>query len=420
MNDKKKFLKKIVAFDKKHKVPLNLIVIEITVLLFVYYLGRALATLIKSVACKLWNIITFPFVKLYKGIRRFKRPLTVMVSVLIMISIIVGLGFTRYKSNNVKNSGTHLAMNDNTEYKSEIDNNLSTLDKIQTGIADDSELTNTEETSSTEVVTTKQEDIISTTKDTTETEENTFTIEGKLPYLIKINRALNCITVYTYNEAGEYTVPYKAIICSTGGTKTPTGTYNLSTKVKFGRLLFDAYGQYCTRIVGQILFHSSTYTANNKDTLLAEDYNQLGEGVSHGCIRLTVKDAKWIYENCDAGTIVTIYDDYNSPGPLGKPQAIKLPLDSLWDPTDEAENNPWNSKNPEIIGVSDYTIHIGDNTDLLNGVTAIDTCGNDITDDIEINGSVNNNVTGTYSITYSVTDLLGRTAETKITVKVVK
>ena len=33
----------------------------------------------------------------------------------------------------------------------------------------------------------------------------------------------------------------------------------------------------------------------------------LGQKASHGCIRLRVEDAKWIYQNCESGTVVVIY-----------------------------------------------------------------------------------------------------------------
>jgi len=62
-----------------------------------------------------------------------------------------------------------------------------------------------------------------------------------------------------------------------------------------------------------------------------------------GCIRLTVKNAKWIYDNCAAGTKVYFYKDSN-PGPLGKPSERKISGDSevnSWDPTDPASDNPW-------------------------------------------------------------------------------
>ena len=64
-----------------------------------------------------------------------------------------------------------------------------------------------------------------------------------------------------------------------------------------------------------------------------------------GCVRLTVEDAKWIYDNCPSGTYVEVYDS-DDPGPLGKPEAMKLDADSPnkgWDPTDPDERNPWHA-----------------------------------------------------------------------------
>ena len=50
-------------------------------------------------------------------------------------------------------------------------------------------------------------------------------------YYIRINRKQNCVTIYTQDEEGEYTVPYKAMVCSTGlYNATPRGTYQISTK----------------------------------------------------------------------------------------------------------------------------------------------------------------------------------------------
>lgn len=236
-------------------------------------------------------------------------------------------------------------------------------------------------------------------------------------YYISLNRALNTVTIYTYDENGEYNVPVKAMRCSTGGDKTPLGTYNLSDKFKFATLQFNSYGQYCTRITGAILFHSSTYTALRKDTLSAEDYNKLGESVSHGCVRLTTEDAKWIYDNCDEGTVVTIYDGEDE-GPLGKPETIKVPEGTLWDPTDPDPENPWKDKVPVISGASNKIVYEYDDYNIMDGITAVDTCGNDITDDIVVEGTVNMEVPGVYTVTYRVADALGRKDEVTVEITV--
>ena len=43
--------------------------------------------------------------------------------------------------------------------------------------------------------------------------------------------------------------------------------------------------------------------------LKVSSFNALGKRASHGCIRLTLPDAKWIYNNCGAGVQVWIHDD---------------------------------------------------------------------------------------------------------------
>ena len=80
---------------------------------------------------------------------------------------------------------------------------------------------------------------------------------------------------------------------------------------------------------------------------------------SHGCIRLTAADSKWIYDNCPSGTKVVIY---NSPkaGPLGKPKAQKLSGHMGWDPTDPDIHNPYLIKVKSIkLSTTKKTLEIG-------------------------------------------------------------
>lgn len=170
--------------------------------------------------------------------------------------------------------------------------------------------------------------------------------EEEFPYYIKINRQQNVITVYEKDENGEYTEPVRAILCSTGlYNATPKGVFHLSNKYIWRELNGGVYGQYASRITGGVLFHSVPYASKNKSTLYWDKYNKLGQQASMGCVRLTVEDAKWIYDNCPSGTAVEVYDSDN-PGPLGKPETIKLDKDNAnrgWDPTDPDENNPWHA-----------------------------------------------------------------------------
>lgn len=176
-----------------------------------------------------------------------------------------------------------------------------------------------------------------------------------LSYYIKVNIQAQTVTIYTQDDTGEFTIPVKSMICSTGTSTPENGVYEISDKYEWRYLVGDVYGQYATRITGQILFHSVPYTDMDKSTLKYKEYDKLGQAVSKGCVRLTVEDAKWIYDYCKEDTKVEFYSDKN-PGPLGQPQELKISNYSKelrkWDPTDPDENNPWKDYIEEVKGES--------------------------------------------------------------------
>ncbi len=164
-------------------------------------------------------------------------------------------------------------------------------------------------------------------------------------YYIKINYTANVVTVYTKDSDGNYTVPVKAIVCSTGKATPTGGVYKMSNKYRWHQLNGGVYGQYCSRITGHILFHSVPYANNTPDSLKYVAYDKLGTKASAGCIRLTCQDAMWIYNNCSSGTYVEFYSS-SDPGPLGKPSAKKISSNEKcrnWDPTDPTPGNPWHT-----------------------------------------------------------------------------
>lgn len=239
------------------------------------------------------------------------------------------------------------------------------------------------------------------------------------PYLLKVNKQQNVITVYKKNKDGEYTVPFKAFVCSTG-VATPLGTFRTPERYRWKLLDGDVWGQYSTRIVKGILFHSVWYYKPDPSTLSAKQFNKLGSAASHGCVRVSVADAKWIYDNCPIGTTVKIYNSKN-PGPLGKPLAIKIKEGTGWDPTDIwSEKNPYNNKKPTIVGAKNKKVNFGTKVNLSMGISALSSTGLFITSDMEVSGKVNTNKAGTYKVKYSVTDLLGRKASKTITYKVLE
>ena len=249
-------------------------------------------------------------------------------------------------------------------------------------------------------------------------------------YKIKINKQCCTVTVYKYN--GTKYKAHKAFVCSPGYA-TPVGTFSLGEKMRWHTLDGPTYGQYCTRITGSILFHSVWYYEPEKDTQSYVQYNKLGTLASHGCVRLTVADAKWIYDNVPSGTSVKIYNS-SKPGPLGKPQAIKVNGSQGWDPTDPDPANPYLKKNPKIRGVKKTVeLKMGESYDPKSGVSAVNTTGYGITSRIKVTfyyrkssledyvetDKLDTTQMGEYKVVYSVTDEIGhsKTRKSIVTIK---
>ena len=162
--------------------------------------------------------------------------------------------------------------------------------------------------------------------------------DGLPGFFLRVNRTLNCITAYTRDENGEYTIPYKAIVCSTGrNNRTPLGTFTLQERYRWRNMLGGVWSQYATRVYRGVMMHSVPYYTKNQGNLEVHQYNRLGEQASAGCIRMSTVDAMWVYYFCPPGTQVEVYEDAEDPGPLGKPEPIRIEDGDEhygWDPTD--------------------------------------------------------------------------------------
>ena len=165
-------------------------------------------------------------------------------------------------------------------------------------------------------------------------------------YCFAVNTSQNLVIAYKLGNDGTFCDPEKAFVCSCGLSSSPTkkGVFKTSDTYRWRQLNGGVWGQWATRITGHYLFHSVPYKAKDPSTLKTAEYNKLGQNASEGCVRLSVKDAKWIQKNCPEGTIVYIYDGTNVREPLAKPSATKIDVNSPyagWDPTDPNERNPW-------------------------------------------------------------------------------
>ncbi len=131
-----------------------------------------------------------------------------------------------------------------------------------------------------------------------------------VPYAITVDVANQVVTAYGLDENNQYTKIVRQMICSTGTYATPSsiGSWKLgSGRSRFPLFpKFNVYVQYWTPIANGMGFHSVIYNTKNTMDLAVGSYSQLGRRASHGCIRLLVDDAKWIYENAGKGTVVTV------------------------------------------------------------------------------------------------------------------
>lgn len=93
--------------------------------------------------------------------------------------------------------------------------------------------------------------------------------------------------------------------CGPGKASTPTvkGEFTIYGRGKsFGSKTYTCW--YYTQFYGNYLFHSVLY---NRGSMTKIQDGTLGKPVSHGCIRLDINNAKWLYDNIPNGTKVVIY-----------------------------------------------------------------------------------------------------------------
>ncbi|MBR4164055.1 MAG: L,D-transpeptidase family protein [Solobacterium sp.] len=166
------------------------------------------------------------------------------------------------------------------------------------------------------------------------------------PYYLKVNRALNTMTVYAKDYQGNPVIPIKAIRVSTAiePSNTPLGVSQIGKKYRWYYYKEDeCWLQYVSFFANGVrMIHSIAYWEDDPSTLIEGEYHKLGGVASHGCIRMTVINAKWVYDNCLGGTKIEVYDNWGNPGPLGKPEVPDIWDGTGWDPTDPDPGNPYN------------------------------------------------------------------------------
>jgi len=102
----------------------------------------------------------------------------------------------------------------------------------------------------------------------------------------------------------------REMTASTGmaGYETPLGTFHIqnrgewfySEKYQEGAQWWVSFKDW-----GVYLFH--TVPMDRDRNIIQSEADKLGQPASHGCVRLSVEDAKWIYDNIEEGAKVVIH-----------------------------------------------------------------------------------------------------------------
>ncbi|MBT1171850.1 L,D-transpeptidase [Bifidobacterium sp. MA2] len=99
---------------------------------------------------------------------------------------------------------------------------------------------------------------------------------------------------------------YTMIVSTGADDTTPRGSFTLGVRGDHFYNPEERMGaDYWVRIQGPYLFHSVP-TGEQAGRYLEDEAAKLGRPASHGCVRLSVADAKWFYDQVPTGTPVTI------------------------------------------------------------------------------------------------------------------
>lgn len=135
----------------------------------------------------------------------------------------------------------------------------------------------------------------------TEMELRANLYSSSTPYLLMVNRSRHKVYIFQ-----GYRGNWKQIrewYCGDGAASTPTveGTFKVQSRGYY----FDSGSARCywwTQFYGNYLFHSVLY---HKDGTLMD--GRVGMALSHGCVRLEIQNAKWIYDTIPSGSTVVVY-----------------------------------------------------------------------------------------------------------------
>ena len=121
-------------------------------------------------------------------------------------------------------------------------------------------------------------------------------------FRIEIDLSRQRVTVFYKDDM------LREMVCSGGAPESPTPKGEFVTSQKIPKAFIERFGvgaYYWIRFFEEYLIHSVPFDENWE--MITEEFEKLGSPASHGCIRLKLEEAKWLYETLPLGVKVLIY-----------------------------------------------------------------------------------------------------------------
>lgn len=129
-------------------------------------------------------------------------------------------------------------------------------------------------------------------------------------YLLLCDRSTCYTAVYTGSKGNWKRIKFWQCCVGSSVTPTPTGSYTVEGKEYVFHGEENSYSCYYGVVFNsarELMFHSVGYKNNGSQKDKDIIFSNLGSWASHGCVRLKLNNAKWLYDHMTTGTKVVIF-----------------------------------------------------------------------------------------------------------------
>jgi len=133
--------------------------------------------------------------------------------------------------------------------------------------------------------------------------------KSKRKWLVLVDKSRHQVRIYK-GKKNKWKL-MKNARCTVGakGTRTPSGTFRITRKGRYFNTGSNLRCWYWTGFIGsEYLFHSVLYNRNGSPTRIVN--GTLGKNLSHGCIRLSLSNARYLQKKVPGGSKVVIKNKF--------------------------------------------------------------------------------------------------------------